>query len=61
MPVKSEAQRRFFYAVEEGKVKDVPKSVGREFIDASHGLTHLPEYAHEKAPPKHHRKVKRRY
>ena len=44
MPVKSQAQRRFMYAVEEGKVKDVPKSVGKDFIDASHGMKNLPEH-----------------
>jgi hypothetical protein len=44
-PVRSNAQRRFMYATEEGKT-DAPKSVGKEFIDASHGVKNLPEHAH---------------
>jgi hypothetical protein len=32
------------YAVEEGKVPGVKKSVGEDFINASHGLKHLPEH-----------------
>ena len=44
MPVKSQAQRRFMYAVEEGKVPGVKKSVGEDFINASHGLKALPEH-----------------
>lgn len=43
MPVESQAQRRFMYATEEGKT-DAPPSVGKEFIDASHGLTGLPDH-----------------
>ena len=31
------------FATEEGKT-DAPKSVGKEFIDASHGLKGLPEH-----------------
>jgi len=42
MPVVSQAQRRFMYATAEGKT-DTPKSVGREFVQASRGLTGLPE------------------
>lgn len=42
MPVKSQAQRRFMYATAEGKT-DAPKSVGKDFIAASHGLKNLPE------------------
>lgn len=42
MPVKSEAQRRFMYAVAEGKVRGVPKKVGRDFVAASHGIRDLP-------------------
>lgn len=42
MPVKSQAQRRFMYATAEGKT-DAPPSVGKEFINASHGLKGLPE------------------
>ena len=45
MPVTSQAQRRFMYAVEEGKVPGVKKSVGEDFINASHGLKGLPEHA----------------
>ena len=45
MPVVSQAQRRFMYATEEGKT-DAPKSVGRDFINASHGLKGLPEKVH---------------
>lgn len=43
MPVVSQAQRRFMFAVKEGKVAGVKKSVGEDFISASHGLTGLPE------------------
>ena len=47
MPVKSQAQRRFMYATEEGKT-DAPPSVGKDFIDASHGIKGLPEHVGEK-------------
>ena len=40
MPPKSQAQRRWAYAVAEGKVKGTPKSVGREF--EGHGIKGLP-------------------
>ena len=43
MPVESQAQRRFMYATAEGKA-DAPPSVGKEFIDASHGIKGLPEH-----------------
>jgi len=43
MPVVSQAQRRWAYATAEGKT-DAPKSVGREFVNASHGLKGLPEH-----------------
>ena len=43
MPVVSNAQRRFMYATEEGKT-DAPASVGKDFIDASHGVKGLPEH-----------------
>ncbi len=43
MPVVSQSQRRFMYAAEEGKVPGVKPSVGKDFIDASHGITDLPE------------------
>jgi len=43
MPVKSQAQRRFMYATAEGKT-DVKPSVGKDFIEASHGLKGLPEH-----------------
>lgn len=49
MPVVSQAQRRFMYATEEGKT-NAPPSVGRDFIQASHGLKGLPEHVH----PLHH-------
>ena len=43
MPVKSQAQRRFMYATAEGKT-DAPPSVGKEFVQASHGIKGLPEH-----------------
>lgn len=43
MPVKSEAQRRFMYAVSEGKIPGVKPSVGKDFISASKSNTTLPE------------------
>jgi hypothetical protein len=52
MPVKSQAQRRFMFAVEEGKVPGVAKSVGKDFISASKGLTGLPEKITPPKPPK---------
>ena len=42
MPVVSQAQRRWAYATEEGKTDTAP-SVGRDFIEKSHGLKGLPE------------------
>ena len=42
MPVVSEAQRRFMFATEKGQT-DAPPSVGRDFINASHGLRNLPK------------------
>lgn len=47
MPAKSKAQNRFMHAVAEGKVKDVPKSVGKEYVNAQHGhpVKNLPERA----------------
>lgn len=42
MPVVSQAQRRWAYATSEGKT-DAPASVGREFVEASHGITGLPK------------------
>lgn len=44
MPVVSQAQRRLMYAAEEGKVPSIKPSVGKEFVDASHGVTGLPEH-----------------
>jgi hypothetical protein len=41
-PPRSEAQRRFMGAVAAGKVKDVPASVGREFLEEDKGKK-LPE------------------
>jgi hypothetical protein len=41
MPVVSQAQRRWAYATQAGKT-DAPPSVGREFVEASHGITGLP-------------------
>jgi hypothetical protein len=45
MPSTSKAQNRFMHAVAEGHVKDVPKSVGKEFVKADHGkkVGKLPE------------------
>lgn len=37
MPSESQAQNRFMHAVAEGKVKDVPRSVGEDFVAADHG------------------------
>lgn len=37
MPSVSKAQNRFMHAVAEGKVEDVPKSVGKDFVAADHG------------------------
>lgn len=46
MPSKSKAQNRFMHAVAEGHVKDVPKSVGKEFVKADQGkkVGKLPEH-----------------
>ncbi len=57
MPVVSQAQRRFMYATEEGKVPNVKPSVGKDFIDASHGIKNLPE---RKAKPKRQLLVRRK-
>lgn len=35
MPVKSKKQLKFMYAAKEGKIKGVPKSVGKKFISAT--------------------------
>jgi hypothetical protein len=45
MPMKSKAQNRFMHAVAEGKVKDVPRGVGKEFVNAQVGksVKNLPE------------------
>lgn len=53
MPVVSQAQRRFMYATKEGKT-DAPKSVGEDFINASHGLKDLPERVGSKKHPSQH-------
>ena len=50
MPVVSQAQRRFMYATEEGKT-DVKPSVGKDFINASHGVKGLPEHVGSKKHP----------
>ena len=42
MPVQSQAQRRWAYATAAGET-DTDPSVGQDFVDASHGLTGLPE------------------
>jgi hypothetical protein len=51
VPVVSQAQRRWAYATAEGKT-DAPKSVGREFVNASHGLKGLPERVRPKKKTK---------
>ncbi len=56
MPVVSQAQRRFMYATEEGKT-NVKPSVGKDFIDASHGIKNLPD---RKAKPKRQLLVRRK-
>lgn len=55
MPVKSEAQRRFMYAVEEGKVEGVEPSVGKEFIEATPKGKKLPEKVESKKGKRHPR------
>ena len=55
MPVVSQAQRRFMYATEEGKT-DADPSVGKDFINASHGLKGLPEHVGSKKHPSHPKK-----
>jgi hypothetical protein len=49
MPVVSQAQRRWAYATEEGETSAAP-SVGKDFVDASHGLKGLPEHVHNGRP-----------
>lgn len=47
MPVVSQAQRRAMYAAKEGhSTLGIPKKVGEEFIDASHGVKNLPARKH---------------
>jgi hypothetical protein len=48
MPSRSQAQNRFMHAVAEGRVKGVPKAVGKEFVKADKGrkIDKLPQ--HEK-------------
>jgi hypothetical protein len=48
VPPVSQAQRRWAYAVAEGKVKGTPKSVGVEF--EGHGVKGLPERVPRKKP-----------
>ncbi len=44
MPVVSQAQRAAMYAAEEGhSTLGIPKKVGADFVNASHGITGLPE------------------
>lgn len=52
MPSKSQAQNRLMHAAAEGKVKDVPPSVGKEFVKADEGrkIGKLPEHKAEKRP-----------
>lgn len=50
MPVVSQAQRRFMYATEEGKT-DVDPKVGKDFVNASHGVKGLPEHVGSKKHP----------
>lgn len=46
MPSSSQAQNRFMHAVAEGKVKDVSKKVGKDFVKADHGrkIGKLPQH-----------------
>ena len=45
MPVVSQAQRAAMYEAAAGKSNlGIPKSVGREFVQASHGIRGLPEH-----------------
>ena len=61
MPSVSRAQNRFMHAVAEGKVADVPSSVGKKFVKADHGrkIRKLPKHVRgrgmisEKARKKH--------
>ena len=56
MPVVSEAQRRAMWAAKEGNsTLGIPKSVGKDFIAASHGIKDLPERAEHHEHPKSRR------
>ena len=50
MPSKSQAQNRLMHAAAEGKVKDVPASVGKDFVKADKGkkVGKLPEHVKPK-------------
>lgn len=43
MPVSSDAQRRFMFAVKAGDVPSVKPTVGTDFLNASRGITGLPK------------------
>lgn len=47
MPSKSKAQNRFMHAAAEGKIKGVPKKVGKDFVkaDAGRKIKKLPNHA----------------
>ena len=51
MPSESQAQNRFMHAVAEGSVKDVPKSVGADFVAADRGrkIKKLPKHVKKAA------------
>lgn len=57
MPSVSKAQNRFMHAAAEGKVKDVPKSVGKDFVAADHGrkISKLPNHIKKHAKRMHKR------
>lgn len=44
MPAVSQAQRRLMFAAKEGKVPSITPAVGAEFVNASKGVTGLPDH-----------------
>ena len=49
MPSVSRKQNRFMHAAAEGKIKGVPKKVGKDFVKADHGrkIKKLPLRTHK--------------
>jgi len=48
VPFRSEQQKRLMYAVADGKVPSISKSIGEEFINSSHGMKNLPKVVDDK-------------